>query len=650
MADTSKTLEIIISARDEATKVLKSFRQNMGDMAREATIGSAAIAGGIALVAKGIVGAASSMEQWKVSFDTMIGDSGKASKLLSELSDFAKKTPFDLPQVVEGSKRLLAYNIEAEKIIPTFTMLGNLAAGVGTDKLPQLILAFGQVKAATKLTGAELRQFSEAGIPLLEALVNQANEAGGVLTKVGGVSKDTAKKMGTLATKIASAEVEMAFFKKTGGKTDKQLQAMQKTIDLNKFKLGQFGEVGQAVYKRVKVSAEDMIGKISDGEVKFNDVQKALEGMTGEGGKFFDLMGKQSQTFSGRLSNMRDSLFRIAIGIAGISTEAETFGQIIEGSLFDKLSQGALTLMTAMEAATPHLIGFINAIVNNGPALATVLGALVGLMTPLVIAFVGMIAPALAFIAIGAALGAAIGLLVQGLRDGNPLAIGFTAALAALGAIILAVVIPAFISWAATAATAALATIVALWPIIAVVTAIGVVVGLFAAAWKYNWGNIREHTQNFTNWIKNTVMPFFQSEFGQKLVKIIDIISGGWITRFGFMRDAVMWVVDAIGNLINKAREMAEKVKGGLKIPGFQHGGFVPGGSGTAVPAILHGGERVIPRTGVDVNPGNGGGINLSLNFTGPVSMDSGDRVKELAQQVISMLGRQNELAAMGLI
>jgi tape measure domain-containing protein len=119
-----------------------------------------------------VIKAAGEFEQWEIAFETLTGSANNAKALLDDIAAFAAKTPFDLPSLIEGSKRLLAYNIEAEKIIPTMETLGNITAGVGTEKMNQLILAFGQVRAATILTGQELRQFTEAGVPLISALAD----------------------------------------------------------------------------------------------------------------------------------------------------------------------------------------------------------------------------------------------------------------------------------------------------------------------------------------------------------------------------------------------------------------------------------------------------------------------------------------------
>lgn len=313
---------------------------------------------------------AGNMEQWRVAFDVMLGSADKAKVLLQQISDFAVKTPFELPQVVQGAKSLLAYNVSAEKIIPTFNALGNIAAGVGKEKLPQLILAFGQVKAATRLTGAELRQFTEAGVPLLEILAKQS------------------------------------------GKTAAQIK-------------------------------EDMENGAA---ISFEEVEKALFSMSGEGGKFFNLMEKQSTTFQGTMSNVKDSITRFSLSLMGLTTT----GDIVKGGLFDKIRTAAQTLQTFLADNSATISAVLStiggAIVNTvlfafeafGKAIAIVksnlpafVGALIGLGLSFGPALVGGIisatvamggfavsvwaalAPLLPFIAIGAAVGIAVNALVE---------------------------------------------------------------------------------------------------------------------------------------------------------------------------------------------------------------------------------------------
>lgn len=138
------------------------------------------------------------MESLQVSFETMLGSAEKGQETIRKLNQFSNVTPFTNDQVLKSSKSLLAYNIEAKELIPTLETLGNIAAGVGMDKMPNLILAFGQVKAATKLTGMELRQFTEAGVPLLDELSKVTGKSVAVIKEklipAGEIGFSTVKK------------------------------------------------------------------------------------------------------------------------------------------------------------------------------------------------------------------------------------------------------------------------------------------------------------------------------------------------------------------------------------------------------------------------------------------------------------------------
>lgn len=119
---------------------------------------------------KSAIDLASWLEQTKVAFTTMTWSARIADAFIREMTNFAKTTPFEIWDLEVQSKRLLAYWFEIQEILPTLTTLGNIASWVWMEKLPNLTYALWQVRAATKLTWNELRQFSEAWVPLLEEL------------------------------------------------------------------------------------------------------------------------------------------------------------------------------------------------------------------------------------------------------------------------------------------------------------------------------------------------------------------------------------------------------------------------------------------------------------------------------------------------
>lgn len=153
---------------DVDEKPLKRMEGNIKNLKRLATGVTIAITG-ISVATTILLKQAGQFEQWEIALSTMLGSADKAAELLEEIKKFTLETPFQLPQVIEGARRLLAFGIEAEKLIPTLKMLGDVSAGLGTP-LGRMILNFGQVKTQAKLTGRELRDFAILGVPLIAAL------------------------------------------------------------------------------------------------------------------------------------------------------------------------------------------------------------------------------------------------------------------------------------------------------------------------------------------------------------------------------------------------------------------------------------------------------------------------------------------------
>ena len=59
-------------------------------------------------------------QQLEVAFKTMLGNAEKADALMQQLTKTAAITPFDLQGVTNGAKQLLAYGIEAEKVLKLY--------------------------------------------------------------------------------------------------------------------------------------------------------------------------------------------------------------------------------------------------------------------------------------------------------------------------------------------------------------------------------------------------------------------------------------------------------------------------------------------------------------------------------------------------
>lgn len=132
-------------------------------------------------------------EMQSKSLEILLKNKEKADELWSKTVQLAVKSPFTVLQLTKYTKQLAAYRIEADKLYETNKMLADVSAGLGVD-MQRLILAYGQVKAANFLRGTELRQFSEAGVNMLDELAKRFTALEGRVVSVGEVFERISKR------------------------------------------------------------------------------------------------------------------------------------------------------------------------------------------------------------------------------------------------------------------------------------------------------------------------------------------------------------------------------------------------------------------------------------------------------------------------
>lgn len=126
----------------------------------------------------GVREATAEFELQRVSLGAIIQDQQRANQLFSEIKSFALQSPLQILDLTKYTKQVAAYGIETEKLFDTTKRLADVSVGLGVD-MGRLVLAYGQVKAASYLRAAEIRQFTEAGIPMLELLAKKFTDLQG---------------------------------------------------------------------------------------------------------------------------------------------------------------------------------------------------------------------------------------------------------------------------------------------------------------------------------------------------------------------------------------------------------------------------------------------------------------------------------------
>lgn len=127
-------------------------------------------------------------ELQRISLGAIIQDQAKANALFSEIKNFALKSPIKILDLTKYTKQLAAYKIGVDELFDTTKRLADISVGLGVS-MDRLILLYGQVRATGYLRASEIRQATEAGIPLVEDLANKLSEANGTLVTSAQVLK-----------------------------------------------------------------------------------------------------------------------------------------------------------------------------------------------------------------------------------------------------------------------------------------------------------------------------------------------------------------------------------------------------------------------------------------------------------------------------
>lgn len=225
------------------------------------------------------------------------------------IADFAKKAASELSNVVKSG---LEYNASMQSYLTNFKVM------LGSEE-----------QAAEKL--AEIRKMAASTPFSLDDLTNgtqtllqfgiAADDTTGVLQQLGDISLGNADKLQTLVRaygKMSSAQ------KVT-------LENVNMMIDAG------FNPLNQ-ICTATGESMADLYKRISDGKVSFAELESAVASATSQGGQFYNGMLEASQTFSGRMSTLKDNVSALTGELTGGLFEAL-------GELVVKVNEAAVSFL-----------------------------------------------------------------------------------------------------------------------------------------------------------------------------------------------------------------------------------------------------------------------------------------------------------------
>lgn len=379
MAEVAR-LQVVIGARiNEFNKEMGALQKNVKRTFASDNLGiskgavGAIVGVGVALGALGLasVKAAGQMEQTRIAFTTLLKDGEKAKSFLSELEKFAASTPFELPGVLDASKRLLAFGFSAEQVIPILTAVGDSAAalGIGEEGIQRLTLAIGQMQAKGKVSAEEMLQLAEAGVPAWEMLANKIGTD--IPTAMDKASK------GQISAAEGIQAVISGMNSKFGGMMEQQAQTVngimsniQDSVTQSMVFIGD--EIIEAFDIKPKLKgAQDALGEFTEKVKSIGLADAVREIPSGFAGSMAVIAGAALGVAIPAIVALVGTMGTLAVGAGIISAPVIALGAVVGGVAYamfenwDWLSEQWDMLCNAMSLATGRMGAYIQKVLGG---------------------------------------------------------------------------------------------------------------------------------------------------------------------------------------------------------------------------------------------------------------------------------------------
>lgn len=249
----------------ETTSELKKQKSGVSDISNEMDKLKTMVTGFIAAYGgkklwEMLIGSNAEMEQYTTSLEVMLGSTEKASAMIEKMRDFAAKTPLTLDNVISSGTMLMSYGVDESNLIDTMTKLGDLASG-NVEKMDRITLAYGQMLAKGKVTGEELMQMTEAGVPLQTALAESIGVTGEEFSKMVSKGEVGIDALNKAITGLTTGDGKFA------GMMEKQSETMQGMLSTLQDNISEFfRKMGEGAFGEVKSVLQDVSDQLAEWE------------------------------------------------------------------------------------------------------------------------------------------------------------------------------------------------------------------------------------------------------------------------------------------------------------------------------------------------------------------------------------------------
>lgn len=253
---------------------------------------------------RAVVDIGGELENQKIAMASILQDEGKATTIFNQIKKLAVASPFGVMDLNQYAKQLSAYSIPYNELYDTMKRLADISAGVGVD-MGRIILAFGQIKAAKFLKGTELRQLTEANIPMVDKLAERFSKLEGRIVSAGEVLDMISKK------KVTFEDVKDVLWELTddGGMFNNMQEVLSESVKSKWKNLADaidimLGDIAESMGSTLKWTAESLTTLAQN----WKEIVPAIEAAVGAFGFWKAAMLVNSRLVVGEYKNISQTV------------------------------------------------------------------------------------------------------------------------------------------------------------------------------------------------------------------------------------------------------------------------------------------------------------------------------------------------------
>lgn len=268
------------------------------------------------------------MESYTTDFEVMLGDVGAAAEKVESLKQMAAKTPFELTDLANSTKILLAFNVANEDTNTVLRQLGDISLG-NVEKMDSLTRAYGKMNASQKVTLEDINMMIDAGY---NPLLNIQEKTGESMSDLYARISDGQVAFSEVQEAIAAATSEGGQFYQGMEKASQTTQGLTSTLrDVVNSKAGEFfSELSQKVKDALpeiiefieSINVEEVKNRLKELYDQFVELSPIIAAITGAVIGF-----KTAMTISAIIDGATKAItaFKLANDAATISQAALNF-------------------------------------------------------------------------------------------------------------------------------------------------------------------------------------------------------------------------------------------------------------------------------------------------------------------------------------